>query len=141
MHSSSAAWRHAVDLVDQQQVGEYGAGVEGEVLGTGAQNRGAQNVGGHQVGRGLHALESEAEQPSQSFHDERFGDARHAFEEHVALAEDGDQDLFNGVVLAGDNPAQLGAGVGDELASGLKCLRVRRLLIFLAHEAPSFDVG
>ena len=90
---------------------------------TGAQNGGAQNVGGHQVGRGLHALEAEAEQPAQRLHHQRLGDAGHAFQQRMALAEHGDQHLFDGLVLAGDHPAQLGAGVGDQLAGGAQVLR------------------
>ena len=107
------AGRHAVDLVDQEQVGEDGAGVEGEGVRAGAEDGGAENVGGHQVGRGLHALEAEAEQAAEGFDDERLGDARYAFEQSVALAEHGDQDFFDDLRLAGDDAAQLLAGVGD----------------------------
>jgi hypothetical protein len=74
------ARRHPIDLVDQQQVGEDRAGVESKTLRAGAQDGGAENVGGHQVRRGLYALEAEAKQPAQGFHDQRLRDARHAFQ-------------------------------------------------------------
>ena len=89
------ARRHAVDLVHQQQVGKHRSGVEGEGVRAGAKNRGAENVGGHQVRRGLHALKAEAEQPAERFHHQRLGDARHALEQRVALAQHGDQHLFD----------------------------------------------
>jgi hypothetical protein len=123
MHSSSAAWvRGGMRLISStsSRSVKTGAGVEAEVLRTRAQNGGAQNVGRHQVGRGLHALEAEAEQPAQSLDDQRLGDARHAFQQRVALAENGDQHLFDHPLLAGDHAAQLRAGVGDELAGGAK---------------------
>ena len=89
------ARRHAVNLVDQQQVGEDRTSVEGKILRAGSQNRGAKNVGGHQVGRGLDALEAETEQPAQGFHDQRLGGARHAFQQRMALAENGDQNFLD----------------------------------------------
>ena len=77
------------------------------VVGAGAQDGGAENVGGHQVRRGLHALEAEAEQPAEGLDDERLGDAGHAFKQRVALAEHGDQDFFDGLCLAGNHAAEL----------------------------------
>ncbi len=127
------AGRHAVDLVHQQQIGEDGAGVEAEALrtsfGSRAQNRGAQNVGGHQVRRGLHALESEAQQTAQRFDDQRLGDAGHAFEQRMTLAEDGDHHLLDRSRLAGDHAPQLGAGVGHQLVGCVQPLRSFRVLV------------
>ena len=100
---------------------------------------------GIRSGRGLHALEAEAEQPAQRLDDQRFGDARHAFKQRMALAENGDQHLFDRLVLAGDHAAHLRAGVGDQLAgcaqralAVLACvLSLVPGLCFLAHEALS----
>ena len=82
-----------------------------KVSDAGAQDGGAENVGGHQVGRGLHALEAEAEQTAEGLDDQRLGDAGHAFKQRMALAEHGDQHFFNGPLLAGDHAAELLAGV------------------------------
>ena len=165
------ARRHAVDLIHQQQIGEDRPLVEAEILGIGgcaeAKDGGAQNVGRHQVGGSLHALEAQAEQPAQSLDDQRLGNARHAFQQRMALAENGDQHLFDHPCLAGDYPPQLRAGVGDELvgcaeladsldrlrrdlrgqtlAGGrawllirlLICVLIRFVIRFVAHEALS----
>ena len=94
------ARRHAVDLVHQEQVGKHRPGVERERLRTRPQNAGAKNVGRHQVGRGLHALEAQAQQPPQRFHHQRLGDSRHAFKQRMALAQHGNQDLLDRAALA-----------------------------------------
>ena len=94
--------------------------MEAETVGAGAQDRGAQNVGRHQVGRGLHALKAEAQQTAQGFHDQRLGDARHPLQQRMALAEHGHQNFLDGLALAGDHPAQLVACVRDEPAGGLE---------------------
>jgi hypothetical protein len=145
------ARRHAVDLVHQQQVSEDRAGVEGKGLRAGTQEGGAQNVGGHEVGRGLDALEAEAQKAAECLDDEGFGDARHALKQSVALAENGEQHLLDHLSLSGDHAAQFGAGMSDELAGGaerfhwldhgvtgiLNCILIQFRIRFLAHEALS----
>ena len=104
-----------------------GPGVKRERIRTRPQNGGAQNVGGHQVGRGLHALKAEAQQPSQRLHHQRLGDARHAFKQRVALAQDGDQHLFDRAVLPGDHSPQLAARMRDQLVGRLQSVAAVRL--------------
>jgi hypothetical protein len=94
--------------------------VEAEAVSSGAKNGGAEDVSGHEVWGGLNALEAEAEEMAKGFDDERLGDAGHTFQQGVALTEDGDQDFLNDGGLAGDDAAQLAAGVVNELASGAK---------------------
>ena len=137
---------HAVDLVHQQEVGEHRAGMKAEGFRARTEDGGAENVGRHEVGGGLHALEAEAEQPSKSLHDQRLGDARHAFKQRMALAQDGDQHLFDRLFLAGNHPPQLLAGVGNQMVGGAERLRGCGVLVciliwflnwFLTHEALS----
>ena len=131
MHSSSAAWvRGGMRLISStsSRSVKTGPAWKAKSSGTGAQNRGAENVGRHQVGRSLHALKAEAEQTAQSLDDQRLGDAGNAFEQRVALAEYGDQDLFDHLILAGDDAAQLGARVSDQLAGRAQALRVFGLI-------------
>jgi hypothetical protein len=65
----------------------------------------------------------------------------------MALAEDRDQDFLDGPRLAGDDIAELAAGVGYELVGGSEavrainssicCFRDGCWICFLAHEALS----
>ena len=126
------ARRHAVDFVDEKQVSEHGTGVKGERVGTGTKNRGAEDVGGHQVGSGLHALKAEPEQTAERLHHQRLGDAGNALKQRVALAQDGNQHLFDGLRLPGDHAAQFSARVGDELTCCLKSRLLPHYLCFLS---------
>ena len=65
----------------------------------------AGDVGGHQVGRELDAREIRAEHARERAHEQRLGDAGHAFDERVVAGEDGDERLFDDVVLADDDLA------------------------------------
>ena len=80
------ARRHAIDLVHEQQISKHRARVKCERVGTGTQDRGAEDVGGHQVGSGLHALEAKAEQASQRLDHQGFCDAWNTLEQRVPLA-------------------------------------------------------
>ena len=118
--SGLGARGHAVDFVNQEQVGEDCACVKTEFVGALQQDCGTEDVGGHQVGRGLDAMEAEAEQAGERFDDEGLGDARDAFEEDVALDEECHEGFVDDAGLAGDDAAQLGAGVVEELAGGVE---------------------
>ena len=124
-----AGW-HAVDFVDQQQVGEDRAGVKGECIRARSEDGGAQNVGGHQVGRSLHALEAEPQQPAHRFHDQRLGDAGHAFEQRMPLREHGHQNFADHLVLPCDHASQLRARTGQQLLRGLQGCAWRLRVLF-----------
>ena len=85
------------------------------VVGAGTKDRGAENVGGHQVRRALHALEAEAKQAADRFDDERLGDAGHAFKQCVALRQHGHQHFADHFALSGDHAPQLCARCGEQL--------------------------
>ena len=93
----------------------------------------AQNVGGHQVGRALHALELQFQHAGQSFGQQGLGDAGHAFEQQVPFAEQGDQHLVDDGGLPDHGLAQflfqLCCQRGD-------CLHGRFLLFILFRLAP-----
>ena len=72
---------------------------------------GAGDVGGHEVGGELDAAEVEAEGLGDGSDEERFADARDAFEEDVARGEEGDEGLLDDLIVADD-------GFGDLLAEG-----------------------
>ena len=78
---------HAVDFVHQKQVSEHRSRMESERIGAGPQNCGAEDVGGHQVGSGLHALETESEQPAEGLDHQGLCNTRHTFKQRVPLAQ------------------------------------------------------
>jgi len=119
------AGRGAVDFVRHQQLTEYRAGNEAERLLAALvflQHLGAQDVGGHQVGRELHALFIKPQHAAQRRCEFRLGktrrardDGRQAQVDHLVLTED---DLLQRCARL----AQLGAGpfkVLDCLPSGV----------------------
>ena len=71
---------------------------------------GAGDVGRHQVGRELDALEAQVEDLRQRLDQQRLGQPGHAGEQAVAAGEERDQDLIDDLVLADDDLAQLAAG-------------------------------
>ena len=80
---------------------------------------GAGDVGRHQVGRELDALEVEIEDVGERLDQQRLGQARHAGDQAVAAGEQRDQHLLDDLVLADDDLAELGedalAAFGDAL--------------------------
>ncbi len=57
---------------------------------------------------------SRAEHARQRAHEQGFGDAGHAFDEGVVAGEDGDERLFDDVVLADDDLAGLRPRLGED---------------------------
>ena len=64
---------------------------------------GADDVGGHEVGRELHALGVEAEHLAERLDEQRLGEAGDADEQRVAAGQDGDQRSLDDDVLAEDD--------------------------------------
>ena len=67
------------------------------------QHFGAENVGGHQVGRELDALGIEAERDAERFHQLGLGETGHADQQRMAAGEDGHQRVLDHLVLAEDD--------------------------------------
>ena len=105
----------AVDFVGEDHVGKDRTADEAEGAAAGGlvffDDLGAGDVGGHQVGRELDAVEAEAERAREGGDEQRLGQSRHADEQRMALAEQGDEKLLDDGFLADDDLAELGAKV------------------------------
>ena len=111
--------RRAVDFVGQDHVAEQRPFEEAEIADPRAaillDHVGAGDVGRHQVRRELNAAEAEIQRPAERADHERLGQARHAFQQAMAAAEERDQQLLDHLALADDDLAQL---VDDFLPGG-----------------------
>ena len=85
----------------------------------------AGDVGRHQIGRELDAIESQAERIGQRADHQRFCQTGNAHQQAVAAAEHRDQELFDNIALAHDHAGQLG----------------RNTLIRVSHAADGVDIG
>ena len=83
--------RGAVDLVGEQHLREDRPLAEHEVVGLAVEDGGAGHVGRQQVRRELDALVLAAEHAGEGLRKRGLGDAGHAFEQHVAAGEQGDE--------------------------------------------------
>ena len=109
----------AVDFVRHQQLAEHRALDEAEAAPAGLaffEHFRADDVGRHQVGRALHALGIDARAPAQRVHQLGLGEAGDADQQDMAAGEDGDQRLFDRLLLAENNLAELPANQVDALA-------------------------
>jgi len=96
--------RRSVDLVGQQQVRKYrsrhkpqaAAGASAFLV----EDFRAGDVGGHQVGCELDAVEGQIQNVSQAAHQQRLREPRHAQQQAVSAGEDGDQHLIDHLFLA-----------------------------------------
>ena len=67
----------------------------------------ADDVGRHQVGRELDALELDAQRVGERLHRQRLGQTGHALDEQVAAGQEGDDHPLEQHVLADDHPLHL----------------------------------
>ena len=75
---------------------------------------GAGDVGGHQVGRELDAVEIQLQHPGQRADHERLGQPGHADQQAMAAGEDGGQQQFDDLVLADDDLVEFVEELGFE---------------------------
>jgi hypothetical protein len=134
-HRPSSAdwpWAGAVDLVGQQQVGEDRTRLEAELALAVLldQDVGADDVGRHQVGRELDAVEGAVDDVGDGAHQHRLAQARHSLEKGVAVGDEADQRLADEIVLAHDDRLDLGLdgprAVGELLNGQLGRLGLER---------------
>ncbi len=108
-----------VHFIGEYELGEDGAGLETELAGAAigsvdfVDNGGADDVGGHEVGRELDAAEGERHGGGEAADQERFADAGDALEEKMAANHDGNEGRFDGGVLADDGFADFGFEGGE----------------------------
>nr|GEX69762.1 hypothetical protein [Tanacetum cinerariifolium] len=120
--------RRAIDLVRQHQVMEDGALLEHEAAGFGAVDFGAGDVGGQQVGGELDAVELGFDAFGQLFDRLGLGQTGCAFDQHVAVGQQRDQQALNQFLL----PEDLG---GEKARDWAKT----RTVLHLCHWAPVVD--
>ena len=82
----------------------------------------AGDISRHQVRRELDAGELATESLSQRSYQQRFAEARHAFDQDVAGRDQRREDLLNGIVLSNECIADLGAQIAGDPARLLKLL-------------------
>jgi hypothetical protein len=128
--------RCAVDLVREQEVREHGAEVGVERAGVRPVDPRAHEVGWHEVGSELDAVEGSAENAGGGLDGQRLGEAGNALDQQVSAGEQAGQDPLQHLVLAGDHAPDLEEGSLQRLL-GLLGLDCGRLLGLLGH-ASSF---
>ena len=103
--------RRAVDLIGQDRVREQGTFQEPPLARAGRSilfdDLRPGDVGRHQVGRELDATERQVQSPRQRADHQGLGQAGHAFQQAMPAAEQGNQQLFDHVLLADDHLGQL----------------------------------
>ena len=108
----------AVDLVGEQGVGEDRAAPGLELALARIVDQRADEVGRQQVRGELDALEVDRQRPREGLRGEGLGEAGDAFDEHVAAGQQAHQQTLDEVVLADDDPPDLGLDLlqGERLA-------------------------
>ena len=79
--------RRAIDFVGENEIREDRAVPQRKCAGARIEDRGTDDVGRHQVGRELDAPKTDAEQPREDAHEQRFRRTGHAFEQQVSAGE------------------------------------------------------
>jgi len=95
--------RRAIDLVREQERREDRPATQREFGRLRIEDRRADDVGRHEVGRELNAPERYAQQHRKRAHEQRLGRARNAFEQNVTVAEQRDQKCVRGAFVADDH--------------------------------------
>ena len=121
MTSSSADWTLAgARLISSasRKLAKTGPELDLEVGLAGPVDARPDEVGGHQVGRELDALEGAAEDVGEGLDGQRLGQAGDALEEDVAAGQEADEDPLEHPILADDDPSDLeqdGLGGGSRV--------------------------
>ncbi len=107
----------------------------------------AEDVGGHEVGRELDAVEGHVERLAERADEERLAEAGHAFEQHVPAAKQRDQGVLNDGRVADDDFADFvlerGVGVAEGLDLGFGahgCLTAKMLKRYIVTTISLSDV-
>src|SRR5579862_1981071 len=99
----------AVDLVGEHDVGKQRPRNEGELAPSVLfhDHSSSGHVGGHQVDRELDPAERQVQGLGKRAHDQRLAGARHAFDQHVAAGEEGNENLVEHLAVPDDDAAEL----------------------------------
>ena len=109
-----------VDLIGQQQVGEYRPLAQFELFGLQVVNGVAGDIAGHQVRGELDTGEITAKAAGQGSYQQGLAQAWHAFQQYVAACDQGGEHVVNHKVLANHGLAQFHAQRLRLLAGMLK---------------------
>ena len=112
----------AVDLIRHQQLTEHRPFQKAEgapAIGRGFKDFGAENVGGHQVGRELDAVGFQAHDRGQSVHQQRLAQARQADQQRMAAADQRGKHLINHLFLPDEAPGDRGPRATQPLGKAL----------------------
>ena len=90
----------AVDFVGQYQIGKHRAQHGGEFAAALVIDAGADQIGRHQIGGELDALEAAAHGARQGGDREGLGQAWHAFDQQMTAGQKCDHDPFQEMILA-----------------------------------------
>jgi hypothetical protein len=115
-------WR-AVDFVGQKHLGEDWPLGQDKAVVVEIEEVGADHVAGHQVRRELHAAEIQAQAGGKTAHDHGFGGAGHAFHQHMAVAQQGNQEQVDGGVLSDNSFLDLCLDVTGQFRNEFKIHR------------------
>ena len=97
----------AVDLVRQHHLAHHRALLELHLPGLDVDEGVARHIRGHQVGGELNAAEGTVQGLRQGAGQGGLAHARHVLDEDMALAQEGDQRIFDGLLLADDGLADV----------------------------------
>ena len=100
----------AVDLVREQEVAEHRAELGVEAARVRPEDPRADEVGGHEVGRELQALERAAEHVGDGLDGQRLGQTGNALEQHVPTGQERHEHALEHRLLADDHPLDLEEG-------------------------------
>ncbi len=110
--------RRAVDLVREHDVVEKRTAFELETAGLRPEDIGTGQVGRQQVGRELDAVEVRLDPRGQGLDGGGLGQARGAFDQQVAVGQQGDEQALDQVRLSDDAPRQLFAKANEGRLQG-----------------------
>ena len=113
--------RGAIDFVGEKQVRKDRPFLKLKFAATGRRFHDqirAEDVGGHEIGRELDAIEGEIKDLGKGANQQRFSKARHPFEENVTAGKQCSEGAFDDGILADDDLADFGAEFGVGFAEG-----------------------
>ena len=101
----------AVDFIRQHDLVHDAAQVQLLLAGFQVEHREAGDVGGKHIGRELDALKGAAQRRRQGRGQRGFAQARHVLDEHVARADQGNQQVIDDGILADDDLPDIAADI------------------------------
>ena len=102
-HSALCARAGAIDFVSEDNAGQDRAGTKFEIVRLAVVDADANDIRGQQIGGELDALKADSQRGGEGLGQGRFADTGHIFQQDVAFAKEGNQQLIDALVLADDH--------------------------------------